>query len=100
MSSTASSLLQTEVPALDIAAHCEELARRARDAARGLATASMAAKNDWLVRSIDGLARHEAEILEANSRDVAQAQADGLAPAQIDRLRLDSKRLAAMVAGL
>jgi glutamate-5-semialdehyde dehydrogenase len=100
MSAAVSPSLQSELQALDPAAQCEELARRARDASRKLGTVSSAAKNEWLLRSVDGLRSHEAEILEANGRDVAQAEADGLAPAQIDRLRLDAKRLAAMAAGL
>jgi glutamate-5-semialdehyde dehydrogenase len=100
MRSTASPSLPSEVQALEPAAQYEELAHRARDAARKLAEVSSAAKNEWLLRSVNGLRSHEAEILEANARDVAQAEADGLAPAQIDRLRLDSNRLATMAAGL
>ena len=40
------------------------------------------------------------EILVANARDVAAANADGLSAAMIDRLTLDPKRLATMADGI
>src|SRR5450432_2123325 len=41
-----------------------------------------------------------AQILAANARDVADAQAAGLTPAMIDRLLLDPARVEAMAKGL
>src|ERR1700709_1491577 len=48
-----------------------------------------------------GAMRADADaILAANARDVADAQAAGLAPAMIDRLLLDAARVEALAKGL
>ena len=41
-----------------------------------------------------------AEILDANARDLAAAEADGMAASAIDRLRLTEARIEGMAAGL
>ncbi|HET6521230.1 MAG TPA: glutamate-5-semialdehyde dehydrogenase, partial [Geminicoccaceae bacterium] len=46
------------------------------------------------------LGAREGEILAANERDMAAARGRGLAPAMLDRLALDGRRVAAMAAGL
>lgn len=48
----------------------------------------------------DQLVAAEAEILAANVQDVEKAKADGLSSAMIDRLTLNSKRIAAMADGV
>jgi glutamate-5-semialdehyde dehydrogenase len=48
----------------------------------------------------DRIEAEGAEILEANARDVAAAEAKGLTAAMIDRLVLNPKRLAAMAEGV
>jgi glutamate-5-semialdehyde dehydrogenase len=48
----------------------------------------------------DALAKSETAILEANARDVADAEANGTSAALIDRLRLTPDRVAGMVDGL
>src|SRR5688572_28456079 len=85
---------------MDLTTYCNDLARRAREAARGLATVNGAKKNRWLKDSADALERDQAPLLEANARDVAGAKDAGLTAAQIDRLRLNTDRLRAMAAGL
>jgi len=85
---------------MDLKAYCDDIARRARNAARTLATVRGQAKNDWLLRSARALEERAAEILTANERDLAAAPGYGLDSAQIDRLRLTSDRIRAVANGL
>ena len=73
-----------------------EMGRQARSASRELVKLTAAQKNDILRAMADGLVAREALILEANSEDLAQAEANGLSKAMIDRLMLNPKRLAAV----
>jgi glutamate-5-semialdehyde dehydrogenase len=84
----------------NLPAYCEDLARRARNAARALATATSAAKNLWLLRTSDEMLSASPEIAAANARDLAAAEAGGLTAAQIDRLRLSPERLEGIAASL
>jgi glutamate-5-semialdehyde dehydrogenase len=77
-----------------------DLGRRAKAAARVLATTSTAAKDAALLAAADLLVDRTAEILAANARDIARAEADGVSGTVIDRLRLDPSRVASMAAGL
>ena len=77
-----------------------ELGRRAKAASRVLATASTAVKDAALRAAADALVEATTPILEANAADVARAQADGVSPTVVDRLRLDEKRVASMASGL
>ncbi len=77
-----------------------ELARRAKVASRRLGTASTDEKNAALLDAADLLLARTAEILDANVVDLAAAEADGMAPSALDRLRLNDARLAAMAGGL
>ncbi|MCB9618664.1 MAG: glutamate-5-semialdehyde dehydrogenase [Sandaracinus sp.] len=84
-----------------LVAEVRALAQRARDASRVLASASTAQKDAVLLRVaalLDGPAADE--ILAANAKDIAAAEAAGLAPALVDRLRLDAKRLAGVADGV
>lgn len=76
----------------------ETLGQRAKAAARQLATCTTEQKNAAL-RAIAQRLRAEMDvILAANEQDVADAQANGLAEALIDRLRLTPERLLAIAA--
>jgi glutamate-5-semialdehyde dehydrogenase len=86
--------------AADLLASCENLARRAQNAARALATIPSSAKNQWLLRTIDRMHSDRAVVLEANARDLAAAAAEGLTAAQIDRLRLTPDRLEGIAASV
>jgi glutamate-5-semialdehyde dehydrogenase len=77
-----------------------ELGRRVKAASRVMATASTAVKNEALSGAADLLLARADEILEANTVDLARAEAGGVASAVIDRLRLDPSRLAGMAGGL
>ncbi len=74
------------------------LGQRAKLASRAVARASTAQKNAALHAIADGLTRNQAEIVDVNSLDVADARAAGLSPALLDRLMLDKKRLAGIAA--
>ena len=75
-------------------------AARAREAARRLAVAPRAAKDAALHAMADLLVTRTPAVLEANSRDVAAAEAGGTASALVDRLRLTEERVAGMAEGL
>jgi glutamate-5-semialdehyde dehydrogenase len=77
-----------------------DLGRRAKAASRRLAQASTAEKNAALLAAADVLVERTPEILEANAADLASAEADGMAPSALDRLRLSEARIESMAAGL
>jgi glutamate-5-semialdehyde dehydrogenase len=73
---------------------------RARAAAARLAKASDAQKIDALRRAAQALRDQAPQIIAANARDMANAAANGLTPAMLDRLRLDEARVLATAAGV
>jgi len=78
----------------------EEAARAARGASSGLASVPGERLDDAL-RAIAGqLGRRSGPVLAANQADMAAAQAEGLAGALLDRLRLDQARLEAIAGQL
>ena len=77
-----------------------ELGRRAKAAARTLATASTAAKDDALRTAADLLVDRADDVLAANGEDVARAEQAGTSTTVIDRLRLTPARIEAMAGGL
>jgi glutamate-5-semialdehyde dehydrogenase len=77
-----------------------EVATRARSAARVLALATRAEKDAALTAIADALTSHETVILAANAADVERAEAEGTSAGIVDRLTLDSDRIAAMAEGL
>jgi glutamate-5-semialdehyde dehydrogenase len=76
------------------------MGRRAREAARELALASTAQKNEALERMAARLEAASEKILDANRQDVEAARAKGRDNAFLDRLMLDGLRVAAMARGL
>lgn len=83
-------------PDLNVSA-LNQAASAARDAARKLASSPAASRNAALLAGAEALLAAEAEILEANARDLAIATGSG---AFQDRLRLDAGRIAAIAQGL
>jgi len=71
-------------------------ARAAREAAAELAPLPRAPKDRALRAVADALVARAAELVEANSEDVARARAQGTSEAMVDRLRLDEGRIAAV----
>ena len=84
----------------DLADYCAALGRRARAAARTLATVTTAQKDSWLRSAAAALEAGAADLLAANERDLAAAVEHGLTKAQIDRLRLTPARIKAAADGL
>jgi len=84
----------------DLAQYCRESASRAKAAAAELAQATGAQKNDWLRRSAERLRQQAQAVLAANADDIAAAPGFGLTDAQIDRLRLTTKRIEEIAVGL
>src|SRR5438552_13828372 len=82
----------------DLAATMAEIGRRARTAAAAFALASAESKITALCEGARAVRTAAAEILDANTRDLAEAEV--LSPALRDRLALDLKRLRAIAAGL
>lgn len=77
-----------------------EQARRAREAATALGTATRATKDTALLAMADALLARTPEILTANAADVAAAREGGLTAAVIDRLSLTEGRVVAMADAL
>lgn len=84
----------------DIEKHVRRQAEAARSASAQMAMAETAAKNQSLEAIADHLIEHSAQLIEANQSDLASAEARGLDHAQLDRLRLDEKRIRAMADGV
>jgi glutamate-5-semialdehyde dehydrogenase len=76
------------------------LATACRDAGATIAQLGTSAKREVLEAMATTVEARSEEILAANDRDVAAARAKGQTPALIDRLRLDSTRLANVAAGI
>jgi len=72
----------------------------AQRAARVLAAASSEAKNAALEATARLLGERTADVLEANSADLADERAEGLSVALQDRLALSAERIAAMAEGV
>jgi glutamate-5-semialdehyde dehydrogenase len=85
---------------LDIATYMQTLGRQARAASRAMAKASTAAKNAALLAMAADIRARSAELLAANAADVAEAKANGLEPAMLDRLTITAKSVEAMAQGL
>src|SRR5258708_37104979 len=71
----------------------------AKAAARQLAFASTEQKNRALLAAASALTHSRARILAANEADIRESGA-GVSAAQLDRLRLDYARIAAMARGV
>ena len=85
---------------MDIEAYMDTVGRNARAASRRIAAASTEAKNAAL-RAIAGhLRARQPALLDANAADLAQARADALEAALIDRLTLTAAGVESMAQGL
>ncbi|MBN8474591.1 glutamate-5-semialdehyde dehydrogenase [Sulfuritalea sp.] len=85
---------------MDVKDYMQQVGRQARDASWATARASTAAKNAALLAMAAAIRAGTAELLAANSADVAEAQANGLDAAMIDRLTLTGKGVEAMAQGI
>lgn len=76
------------------------LGKKAKAAARTLASLTTGTKNRGLLAIAEQLDLQAASILAANAQDIAAAQEKQLAAALVDRLALTPERIAKMAAGL
>lgn len=84
----------------DMAQAMLALGRRARSAARALATAESATKHRALMGMAAALRAQTDAILAANAGDMEAARQAGLGAALLDRLALDAGRVEAMARGV
>ena len=94
--------MSVQAPAVvsDLREQVYDAARRARVAARELATLSTDTKNSALHAAADNLLRAAGAILQANADDLAAAKAAGTPEAMLDRLALNPNRIDGIAAGL
>ncbi|MFI2792933.1 glutamate-5-semialdehyde dehydrogenase [Haloferula sp. A504] len=78
----------------------EFMARRARAAALKLSQLSTDGKNAILAAMATGLREATPAVLAANAKDLSAGGEKGLAPAMLDRLRLDEARVEAIAGGI
>ncbi len=83
----------------DVNALMERLGQAARRAATTMAAASTATKNAALLALAAAIRAQAGPLQEANARDIAAAEAAGLAAPMVDRLRLTPKVIAQMAEG-
>ena len=76
------------------------LATAVRSAATGLGQSSNQERQQALSAMALSLEAHADRIVDANRQDLAQASADGLAPALVARLKLDVQKLAGAISGV
>ncbi|BBY76416.1 gamma-glutamyl phosphate reductase [Mycolicibacterium parafortuitum] len=84
----------------DLRQQVHDAARRARSAARGLATLSTDTKNRALRVAADHLLMNTRTILEANEADLDRARSSGTPDAMLDRLALSPERVEGIADGL
>ena len=77
-----------------------DLTAKARTAARHLAGVGDAEKTAALLSAAQALRAGMADILAANAKDVDAAEAAGISPAMLDRLKLDAARVASMASAV
>jgi glutamate-5-semialdehyde dehydrogenase len=85
---------------MDVKTYMQQVGRAAREASRATARASTAAKNTALLAMAAAIRERRGELLAANAADVAEAKANGLDAAMLDRLQLSEKGVEAMALGL
>jgi glutamate-5-semialdehyde dehydrogenase len=93
-------LTEVSSPSKDLAAYCRDVALRAKEASRAVATIGGGAKSEWLRRSAARLRASRKELADANEEDIAAAPEFGLSDAEVDRLRLTGDRIEAIARGL
>ncbi|HEV7254087.1 MAG TPA: glutamate-5-semialdehyde dehydrogenase [Mesorhizobium sp.] len=84
----------------DVAGLMRGMGAAARAAEKPLALASPERKAQALLRAAGSLLDRQGEILAANEADMARGRETGLAPAALDRLKLDEKRIAGIAQSL
>lgn len=97
---TATTPVAASAPSDDVTEAVFAIARRARVAARELATATRATKDSALHAMADALVAAAPEIVAANAVDLENGRAAGLKPGLLDRLTLTPERIDGIAAAL
>ena len=84
----------------DVKAVIEDMAGKARKAARKIAVLSTDVKNKVLLSTAEKLQSSKARLQEENRKDLENGRAKGLSSAFLDRLELSDKVIDSMVQGL
>ena len=90
----------TRVEETDVHAVMMDIGARARAAARVLANAPSALKNDALAIMAQTIRCSAAQILAANAEDMGRARKAGITGAFLDRLKLTPERIEAIAKGI
>lgn len=77
-----------------------EIGKRAREASYLLGKMGTSEKNKGLLAAAEAILDGSGEILKANGKDIEKAEAKGMAPGLIDRLRLTPSRIEGIVEGM
>src|SRR5438034_414750 len=85
---------------MDLSSYVTDLGQRARRASQRLVTLEGAAKVAALHKIAQAIRENRQSLLDANVKDIAAAQQANLAPALVERLKLNEKRIAAMADGV
>jgi glutamate-5-semialdehyde dehydrogenase len=88
------------MPVMDPQAYVEQLGESARKAADRLVTLDGAAKVAALRKIAQAIRDNRQPLLDANEKDTAAAEESKLAPALIERLKLNDQRITAMADGV
>jgi glutamate-5-semialdehyde dehydrogenase len=84
----------------DLQGYVETVGKAARRASQHLATLSGATKIAALNGIAAGIRANKQALIDANAKDIAAAQKAELAPALIERLKLNDKRIESMAVGV
>lgn len=85
---------------INIKQYMSDLGRRAKQASLMIAKADTATKNRVLLEIAKLLDESKAQLLAANALDIATGKENGLGSTLLDRLELNTSRIAQMAAGL
>ncbi|WNO53795.1 glutamate-5-semialdehyde dehydrogenase [Stakelama saccharophila] len=96
MNATATPITDSQSPEAIVA----DMGRRARTAAKTLATMSSADKAAALKQAAAAIRADADAIKQANATDMENGEAKGLTPAMLDRLKLDDDRIEGIAAGV
>ena len=82
---------------MDLKAYTDRLARKAATARWSLTLASTVAKNSALLKLCEKISANRDFLLKENEKDLEAARRAGQAPAFIDRLRLNERRIKGLI---
>lgn len=78
----------------------EAICKTAKEASRVIGKAGINDKNDALLKVADYLCDNKSDIIKANKIDLANAEANNMSPALMDRLKLTDERIEAIAEGV